>query len=118
MMSQVLEWNQLWRLKTSPVKAPVSRLRSRRRTRARRTPATRPPRTRERLTVNDAAAWYALVADGEIGEQVERARDEEGAVGAGQIAGVDESGQRVFQRFDRRETRRGAPRELRGRKGP
>jgi hypothetical protein len=65
--------------------------------------------------VNDAAAWYALVADGKIGEQVERACNEHRPVGPRKLTSARERRRRVVERLDGRKPRSGTTSELAGR---
>src|SRR5262249_47774590 len=57
----------------------VFRRGSPRRTRARRTLEARTPRTRRRSAADQITPWYVSETAGEIGEEIKRAGDEDGA---------------------------------------
>src|SRR4051812_17482143 len=87
---------------------------NRRQTQSRRSPVRRRRQLRRRSASRRAFPWYSVRADGEVREQVERAGDEDCALGAGELAGARECLLGVGHGLDEVEERPGDPRELVG----
>src|SRR4051794_20946199 len=87
---------------------------NRRQTRNRRSPVRRRRQLRRRSASRRAFPWYSVRADGEVREEVERARHEDGALRAGELAGARKCHLGVGHGLDEVEERPGDPRELFG----
>src|SRR5436305_12927376 len=85
---------------------------SRRQTRGRRSSAPRSRRPRRRSASRRTFPWYVRQSDVDVGQEIEGARDEHGAVGARQLARAGESLLRVGDGLDAVEERLGEAGEL------
>src|SRR5207248_6103268 len=93
----------------APVREGACRPDSRRRTRAPRPSRPRSGRPRRRSASRRASSSYGFQPPVEVAEQIERPRDEDGAVGPGALSGAVEGICGIWNRFDVGEK---LPREL------